>query len=196
MVRIKIRMMKRSILISIIALTSCKAVERYKASPAFAKDCATAFPFRDSTVYLPGVPIVDTVEHWIEVEIDCDSLSLKQTAQSTSIGQPITIGKELIRLPCPPSITSRQIDTLRTYREVTARLQACDDELLKERKESAVKDKLLEQKDAKIAALVEDRDKFRKRYRGLFWFVVLAVVGILGVKFRKGILAIFRKTKK
>jgi len=169
MVRIKTCLMKRLILISIIALTSCKAVERYKASPEFAKDCGEAFPPRQQTIFVPGIPVHDTVDHY--VQIDCDTVA--------AVIIDTVVMPRIVTAKCPPSITIRQVDTIKITVENTAKITSLDREL----------QRCLDNLDR----VIDEKRQWQAKAKKRFWWLIILLAAALGWYFRRSIIKLFKR---
>jgi hypothetical protein len=156
------------LLFAAVLLTSCKAVQKYKASPAFARDCADRYPVKSDTVLRPGTVRLDTITH--TVTIDCDTVRLT-TVQT--IAGPVQV--RTVTKACPPCVQGLRVDTLIVTKENTARVAALQ---------------------ADVAALTAERGNLRaqrnKARKQRNWLVVI-VAGAVVWSFRHRIIGMLTK---
>jgi len=95
-------------------LLGCKAVEKYKASSSFPKDCADNFPVKIDTTFIEGKAVYDTIF----------SYDL-QTITDTVVNQQETV----IYRDRVKTVTVRRTDTIRLTKENTARVEQLNREL-------------------------------------------------------------------
>lgn len=160
---------------------AAKAVDNYKQSSAFAKDCADQFPAKETTTYLPGETKSDTLIHieYIDREGPQRFVETEKTVYKT--------------------ITKSRTDTIKVEVENTARAEAATRKLKEQEVISGIQIQELDQQLTKANTKVKNRTKQRNVLAGIVGMVGLYVfrrplAGLGGNFF--GIIGAFIKRKQ
>jgi hypothetical protein len=162
--------MKNFLIIAFAALLlfcifGCKAVEKYKASPTFPKDCADSFPVRIDTTFIEGKAVYDTIF----------SYDLQTITDTVVNQQETTIYRDRVK-----TVTVRRTDTIRLTKENTARIEQLNRE--------KVMDKAMIEQLNQYLKHSESKRKRNAKHRN--WLIAL-VVGFTAFSFRHQIIKMF-----